>query len=304
MRLGAAAAGLGVTGSMAGCSAVQDAVPFLGGGASYTQWLGAPGTLNDDADHYSFSFRNYQTVRNNEDNFDSDVYEGFEDAEDSFPLDPMDVDLDEVNSRISGNGAGIIQGSFNADDVGSELEDNDFDEDGDHKNYTIYVKEESQGVAVKNNVAIHVSLGFYSDDDAEPADMLETVIDVKTGEEDRYTNEEEDFQLLTNRLGSGAYVSGGTQEEIDDDNANATQGRFEGTVASGSQMVINGETSKLKGVNVFNSADDVDMDDVEEYVEENEFLDEFDNVSSNQNGRTVIVTGEIDTDDELMSFLF
>ncbi len=291
LRIGAATAGLGVTGSLSGCSSI----PFLGGGSSaYDSWLPEPGVIVEGTDHYSFSYSDVKAIRNNEDNFDEDVFEAFESSEDSFPLDQMNVDFDEVTSKISVNGSnGVITGTFKRDDVGSELEDDDFEEDGDHEGYTLYTKQGSQGVAVKKNEAVYAQLGFFSGGD-EPKDVLEALIDTKKGNEERYAKAEEDFKTLIGKLGSGTLVDGGTQEEPDETNAEA--GRFEGAVARGSKLTVNGETSKAKRIVVFNSKDDIDMHDVEDWTDSDSF-DDYDNVNSSKNGRAVVVTAKIDTDD-------
>ena len=292
LRIGAATAGLGVIGGLSGCSSI----PFLGGGSSaYDSWLPEPGVIVEDTDHYSFSYSDAKAIRNNEDNFDEDVFETYESTEDSFPLEQMNVDFDEVNSQISVKGSnGVITGKFKKDEVGSELEDDDFEEDGDHEGYTLYTKQESQGVAVKKNEAVYAQMGFFSGGDNTPTDVLEALIDTKKGNEERYAKAEEDFKTLIGKLGSGTLVYGGTQEEPDETNADA--GRFEGAVARGSKLTVNGETSKAKRIVVFNSKDDIDMNDVEDWTDSDAF-DDYDNVNSSKNGRAVVVTAKIDTDD-------
>ncbi|WP_136716117.1 hypothetical protein [Halorientalis salina] len=283
LRLGAAAAGLGAVGSLSGCSQIKSAVPFIGG-ASYKQWLPAPDELGD-SDHYYFSYTNYKQIRNNEDNFDEEAFENYEaEAE----TDLLDLDIDDIDEVVSlGFGsASVLIGSFNKEDVTDELEDNDFDDEDDQGNFTIYEPENGSGaVAVKGGTAV------YADD----SDAVETIIDTKNGDEDRYVGENEEFKELVNKIGNGTRVSGRTQEEVDE--TDEDYGQFEGAVASGGTDTVNGETTKIKSVTLFDDADDVPQDEFEDYIDDSDYWDELDNVSVSKNGRAVVVTGQMDTDE-------
>jgi hypothetical protein len=290
LRTGAAVGGLAALGGLAGCSSI----PFVGGGAgSYAQWLYAPGAIGD-GDHYSFSYQNDRAIRNNEDEFDSSYFDRQESAEDSFPLDPMGVDYDEVNDRLNLGTGGVVNGQFQRSDVVDELDDEDYDdEDDDYSGYAIYQKNDQRAVGVKNNQAVHVQTGFGGNVDV--VDAVETIIDTKTGDEDRYQDESEDMNTVLNQVGSGDVVFGFTQEEVDD--TNTDRGQFEGQVGTGVQANFNGDTTNVRYVIVHADSDAVDMDDVEDWVDDSDTFDDVDNVSTNQNGRSVVIAGQIDTDD-------
>jgi hypothetical protein len=283
LRLGAAAAGLGAVGSLSGCSQIKSAVPFIGG-ASYKQWLPAPDALGD-SDHYYFSYTNYKQIRNNEDNFDEDVYEDYENEAET---DLLGVDIEDIDETISlGFGsAAVIVGSFDKEDVTDELEDNDFEDEDEQGNYTIYEAENGNGaVAVKGGTVV------YGDD----SDAVETILDTKNGDEDRYVGENDEFKELVNKIGSGTEVSGRTQEEVDE--TDEDYGEFEGAVASGRTDTVSGETTKVKHVTLFDDADDIPQDEYEDYIDDSDYWDELDNVSVSKNGRAMVVTGQLDTDD-------
>jgi hypothetical protein len=286
--MSAGVAGLGVTGSMAGCSAL----PFFGG-PGYKQWVYEPGTVGDE-DNLTFNYANIKTVVDNEDNFNSDIYELFERTEDSFPQSVTDIDLDDMQSTVSFDRTGTIEADFNKDDVVGELEDNDFEEDGDEGNFTVYVDEENtQAVGVSGGRLVHGQASSFGDTDA--TDYVEAIIGAKNGDEDLYHEGNDDFNELTNKLNDGTFISGGTQDEVEE--TTAESGRFEGVVATGSSVSVNGETTKTQLVYLFDSSDDIDMGDVEDFTEDADAFDDYDNVNSSQNGRAAVITADIDTDD-------
>lgn len=287
LRLGAATAGLAATGGLSGCSAI----PFIGG-AGYTNWLFEPGTVTD-SDHLSFDYEDTEQVRNNEDEFDSAYYDRFESREDSWPLSQTGVAVDEVTESLSidGDTGGRVVGSFAKDDVTAELEDSDFSEETDHGGYTIYQRDERYAAGVRKGEFVHAR---YVAQNTTARDVVEALIDANAGDEDRYVDDSDDFRRLTDELGSGTFVSGGTQEETEE--TNSDYGRFEGVVASGTTVTVDGATTDIEVVWVYDAESDVDMDAVENWTDSDTF-DDVDDVSAGNNGRTVTVTGTVDTDD-------
>jgi hypothetical protein len=295
LKIGAAGS-LAVVGSMAGCSGLLGG----GGGASYKSWLYAPGTVGE-SDHYSFTVTDHQDIRDNEDEL-GDFYDLFEGQEDRFPLSTMDVDYDEMNRSLSvGDGTGtVVTGSFSGSDAVSELEDNDEFEDDEHEGYTVFVAgggenatSAPRAIGINGSTAV-AARGSAFTDGPEPQDVVETLIDTDAGNEERYGEDNEDMNVVLNRVGSGSIVEGSTQEETEE--TNAEQGQFEGEVASGRRIRINGETTTNRQVLVFASSDDVNTNDIETWTETDTF-DDVDNISISQSGRRITITGEIDTDE-------
>jgi len=298
LRRSLATAGAGAIIGAAGCSSLPNP---LGGGASYANWLPVPDDVSD-SDHYSFSYINMNAVESNEDAFDDDsvdpsTFEGF--------WDPLDLDWEDTSSVITlgfgrfGFGGLVVEADYNRDDQISELEDEDYDEDSEYEGFTIMLSEnEERAIALNGNAAVLTSATDSSGDTGD-TDRVEAVIDAKRGNEDRYGDDSEDMSLLLDRLGGGTFVNGRTMEESDDDNPEG--GRFDAMVARGSRTKVNGETAKQKWVVVYDSEDDVDTGDLEDWVDENDGGgDQFDDVSDlsyNQNGRTGIITGTVDTDE-------
>lgn len=286
LRRGAATASAATLASLAGCSSI----PFIGGGGM-SNWLYEPGTVGD-SDHYQFIEVNLQAVRNNEDNISDETFSFFESYEDQF--DPTGVDFDSMNRAIGFTGVTVLKGSFNNGDISSELEDSDLDfDDSDYNGYTIYYNE-SNGIAFGVGSSL-LRARAAGDEDAEA--VAELAIDTNSGNEDRYKSESDAMNKFLNTAGNPTLVSGGTQEEVDE--GVPEQGRFENQVASGQTTNINGETSNRKFIRVFDSQDDVDTGDFEDWTEaqEDETFDDVDDININQQGRAVVVNGTIDTDD-------
>ena len=290
LKMGVATGSLAVVGSLAGCNGSVG-----GGGVGYRRWLYAPGAVGD-SDHYSFTVTDHRDIRDNEDEL-GDLYDLFASQEDSFPLSQMGVDYDEMNRNIAPENGTVIMGSFNESDVVSELEDNDnYEEEDDYEGYTVF-STTGQGTAnrvigVNRRTAVAARSGLLGN--ANPQDVVETLIDTDDGSEDRYASDNEDMRVVINRVGNGSIVNGSTQEETEE--TDAENGEFEGQVASGGRIRINGETMRRKQVLVFDSRDDVNTSDIEDWTETDDFED-VDDISVSQNGRRVAITGETDTDD-------
>jgi len=302
LKTGAAVGGLAITGSLAGCSDLLG-----GGGLGYTNWLYAPGaaeqsgegnetengTEDEGVSHYLFSFLNYQKLRANEDNFG----EGYNESEwiSSYPLQQMGVDYDAVDSRI-GIGFGgyrVVDGSFSQDEVVGTLEDNDFEEESGHADYTVLRSSTQTGLqkvlAIDGGTVVSARAFSHQG----PRDTVEALIDAKRGVEDRYVDVNEDMDLLTDELGTGVQGVGRSQAEAEEtDLASET---FAGQVASGGVLEIDGDTATQTWAFVFADSDDVDTGPVEEWTETAQRFELDDEISVSASGRVVTVTAENDT---------
>jgi hypothetical protein len=302
LKAGVAAGSLAVVGSMAGCSGLLGG----GGGASYSSWLYAPGTVGE-SDHYSFSITDHQDIRDNEQTLeDEDRFDSYESREDSFPLDQMNVSYDEVNETISvgrggsfgGGGGSVVTGSFSESDVIDELEDNEqFSDESEHEGYTIFSVSSQGSSTARQAIGVSGSTAVAANaqgPETGAEEVLEVLIDTDNGDEERYTEDNDDMNVVVNEVGSGTFVNGSTADSTDE--TNVEQGAFGGQVGSGSRITINGDTSDVKSVLVFDSSDDIDMGDIEDYTDTDRF-DRFDDISTSQSGRAVTITASADTED-------
>jgi hypothetical protein len=133
----------------------------------------------------------------------------------------------------------------------------------------------------------------FSPDVLEEA--ISTISMTQNGETTLYESEVDPAGTLFSALGGGDFATGTTMEEIDDDVPE--QGRFDNMVARGTAVSVNGETSNVKSVVVYDDADDFDDGAIEDWTDEAEQWDDVDDINISQSGNVATITGKIDTDD-------
>lgn len=297
MRTGSALLATGAVASTAGC---LRKLPFVGG-FGYEQWLPAPGELEDEPDDYGFYYAQPKAILSKEDDLDEDFVDNIE-SEGTFH-DATGIDADEVEHSLGFYRYSVNVASFNTDDVVEELEDKDFDEDTDHGGFTIYLNEEDgsqyrgSAMGIKGNTIVSTRA---NPDDA--VDRLEDVIDAKTGDVDRYVDENDGMGALVGKLGTHHIVSGDAFDEIDGDQANPEAGLFDELVADGSTLQVKGENSTLRRVFTFpdnDAASDADVDDwVDELEDGSSIWSEAEgDISVNVKGESVVVSAEVESDE-------
>ncbi len=321
-------------GALAGCS--LDQIPFIGGGGlgQYPDWVPAEGTLAPESDDESsqgigFGASNPSSINGSRNKLHPNRYRQLQES-----YDATGVAWKSLKMDLSFRNGAVYSGSFDAETVKSELTDDsggstEYTEDGSSNGYDIYVQTEeavaestglsedaastdysSAAYAVSGNTIVQASrVGFspggFNEDpsvDISAAEAAETIIDAGENGNDRAIDDSDDFQTLTNELNNGDRVFGRLRdEEIDSDEADAESGDFEGLIASGSSLSINGDNSKRQIVLVFDSSGDADEGDVNDWVEAQDtnggtwqyYRDTSVNVSDN----VVTITGTIDTYD-------
>jgi len=315
-RFLAASAVMG-TGALAGCNAVRDAIPFIGGGGlgDYQQWVVPGDEFDQGADTVNFRAANQQAIYDNRDSLQPSTYQSLRATYRRIGVVGRDVSMDLAMPRGGSEPNRVLNGSFEVSEVTAELEDDtntEYESDGDHDGFEIFVVSDTDqpqtavGVSEGTIVIGHrVEPPFGADWDAVPAaDVVEGIVDAGSGSGNRAVDSSEDFATLVNTLNSGTRLSGGVRDEEvgsdDGPNADAEAGQFEGEVASGQSVSINGSTTSIQWVVVFSSEGDVDTGDVNDWVEARDnsgTLARARNVEVSQNGRTAVVNAEIDTYD-------
>lgn len=129
----------------------------------------------------------------------------------------------------------------------------------------------------------------------ELVDAVETAIGTQSDETDRYDDEVDPASTLFDGLGGGDIVHGRTLEAAEDDAPEG--GRFDHMVGRGTAISIDGDTSELRTVVVYEEADDFDEGNIEDWTEEGSQFDDVDDIDISQNENTAVITGTIDTDD-------
>lgn len=125
-------AATGALAGLAGCSQVPVVGDLMGGSAFYQDDLYAPGTVSD-RNHYRFSAIRPADIANNEDEFEDETYDSFETYVEDQLFESHDLDIEDVETltTVDNGGVTILSGSYNAEDVIGELEDNGFDDESE-----------------------------------------------------------------------------------------------------------------------------------------------------------------------------
>jgi len=289
LRRGLAAVGAGTLVSTAGCSGGIPN-PLGGGSGVYADWLPAPDELGD-RDHYQFYYFDAETIEANEDELNDENFD-FDSVEDSWT--PLSFDWEDATTILYLGLNIVVEAAFNREDAIEDLEAEDFDDEPEHEGYSIYLNPtETRAFGVGDGTVVVTSA--YGTED--PVDTIEAIIDAKAGNADRYADDSEDMGLLIDELSSETTVSGRTSEEPSDEDP--ASGRFDDMVARGNTATINGETTDRKWVVVYDNERNVDIDDLEEWVDENDgndqLFDDVDDISYESSGRAGIITGTVDT---------
>lgn len=287
LRGAGAAVSTGALVSIAGC---LDDVPGLAGSGQYTQWLPEPGEIDDD--DYRFSYFDTATLSDHEDELDSYTVDVFEEFRQLWL--PIDLAWDDT-SWVLHWGQAVIAADYDRAAVIDDLIEGGFDAEAEYGGYETFTRED-RAIGIGNDTILTTPPNRISPD---PIEQIETLVDVGSGDADRYVDEEAEMKALVDGLGSGTIIRGETTVETDEHDPE--QGVFEGTVAEGGTTAVDGTTANRRHALVFESEADVDLDDLEEWAAGNdssfEEFDEFDELEYDQQGRLGIISGTIDIDE-------
>lgn len=281
LRAGAAAAGTGTLGGLAGCGTLA------GGGGDFPSWLPAPGTLRD-TDHYGFSYLDAKAVRNNEENFDDDRLDGIARMARELRR-PAGVTFDTTIWILTFQDVAVVGTSLAARTVAGELDDRGYLDD-EYGEYTVYFdREEGRAVGVSDDALVFAKPTA----DAEARTVVERVVETRAGESPRYRSENADFDELVSKLGTATAVTGGTLSSAD------------GVVATGGTTSVDGDTSNVRSALVFRdaSAATTDAERVQDEIGRLRENSQAENFDTNKNGRTVFVSGSVETTDLSLGFM-
>ncbi|WP_340100234.1 twin-arginine translocation signal domain-containing protein [Salinibaculum salinum] len=305
-----AAGAVAGAGALAGC----EQIPFIGGDGGigqFTNWVPAAGEIEPNSETVNFNVTSPTQIHSNRTNLRPSTYQQEQQTY------RTGVQWQSLSMSLSMEGGAVYKGSYNADDVAAELtspsgsgDRGEFTEEDSEGNYDIFIPSSANGPeeaeeawAVSGNAIISArpTGSEFQDNFSSAVENAKAIIDVGENGENRAVDDSDDFNTLANEF-SGAIASGRTlREEVDSDRESIAQGNFEGMVASGASISINGSNSNVKQVFVFDSEGDVSTDDLEEYVERSDtgggILSYARDVNVNQNGTAGIVNATIDTYD-------
>jgi hypothetical protein len=318
LKASGVAALLSTTG-LAGCSGL------LGGGGGTTNWQYDPGTLRETESKF-FGAADLAGLYEARQQLPDDVTGGVENTENS-PINPEDLERASgvggltipMSSESSSEGFGsfAITGSFSASDITDEVEQSeDAQSAGEYEGYSLWenagesvsaggMTGDSSGViGIRDGTMVVGAAGTNEGAASVTGEQAaKTMIDAGNGETELLANNNEFVQTLSDNLGSGTMQFGGTVDP-------ALIEAFAGMGGSGSQftngfraggvdMAINGETTTITGVGVYEDAEAAEATGIKTIIdgfsEELTNQEGFNSVEAEYSGSAVVMTIEGDT---------
>jgi len=287
---------------MAGAGLSGCSVPGTGG-SNVSNWLPEPDETGD-INHYSTIAFSPSELAANEDELSEEFFDQLESTEDTY--DPTGIKFEDVDTTLYVRQNNVLLGGFSQSDVTAELEDNDFEQDDELNGYQLYVPDSNDSSTpcyAVGDAVIRATPGYNSDmDSVETAELL---IETNSGNVDRYIDDSDAMNNLASQVGTPSIGSMQTSDPTEEDNPE--NGAFENAVGNGVSLNLNGDTTDLQLLIQYESADDVDTGDLEDWVDETDGSDQLfgdvDGVSTNANGSAGVINGTIDTDDVDSQFL-
>lgn len=199
--------------SVAGCTVVPFGADDRSGGREgdssfdYTRWLYAPGTAAD-VDHYRFRYLRPASIAEHEEDFEASVYSRLAATESRFGI--TDLEFGEVEHLLDFGLAIVLGASFDRGVLVEELTEHGLNEDDKIGGYTPYYDvNEDTGVAITTDgILLARGSGIV---DAQ--DVIEGLVETRTGGEPRYVDSSDAFAELCQMLGNATVVEGGTREQ-------------------------------------------------------------------------------------------
>lgn len=289
--------GAGTLASLAGCTGLLGGGGGGGGGVSgsYTDWVYEPGEFSD-RQHFFVTSQAQTEIAANGDAIPADQYDEWTSSFES-NAGSLGLAFDEVSTTLSFGTAIVVDGyQASKTDVVEALGSNDYEEDGEHEGYTLFVGAEgSTAVGVGESDAVLGSASFLTSID-DPTNVVEHVVDTERGAESRYVATSDAFAELTSHLSSGTVMVSYTHEETEE--TDVGNGQFQGGVGFGQSTTIDGDTSDAQMVIPFASGVEIPTDAVEEWMNQSSAEDvEVEDLSLSTSGRSAIVTGSYPTED-------
>lgn len=212
---------------LAGCSSLSGG----GGGgvpngerASYDSWVGTGGTQGDQVNAFTLDLEVYRTLQNQDEETQTETETSANTETDPLSGIPasylfaaalglgfglsgtglsatISADGSAQRAHFADNGI-ILEGSFDAEALGSSVTSSGGEEAESYEGYTLYRRgsgSDSTVIGLSGDAAVVVSA---SDDVSDPMARTKTLIDVGTGSATRLSDESDDFDSLVTALPS------------------------------------------------------------------------------------------------------
>jgi|GEM_PF-2120523 hypothetical protein len=251
----------------------------------YREWLPRPG--GSGAGYY-FNGYDYARLRANEDRLDRSVYEGYveRDLFDTLGLDVADLTYG-IRVFTFPPTPSLLLGQFSQSAIVDRLQSLDYAVAEERETYNIYqAPDEGRFVGAKDGVVA------ISDSESESVVRHLTTPDAEEG---GYVAASDDLAWVLDAVGYGTFLFGGTNEPVDESDADPTGGYFAGQVAHAYADRVTGATTQSTFAYRFEDADAAAEADLGTYLN-GEALQEYDDFTVNTEGRDVVAESQADTD--------
>lgn len=274
LKRGTAAASVATLGGLAGCAGAG----VLGGGGS-ARTLPAPSAVGQ-GDDYWFQTLDTAEVREYESSL-TDYGEVTEMAAEYRGL--ADVESADTDAITTFAGNAVVSGSFSTEDARTVLESNDFTEAESESVGVLYVgPNEVFAVGIEGDALVFGREAGRT----SAAEAIEATVAANGGDGDAYT-EDDDFAELRDQLAEGTHVDGGTHGFS----------LLDGHVATGTTITLGESDSDFDLALVFGSESDIDEDGAADLASTVEDTSDIEDIDTSVDGRTLHVTGSVDTAD-------
>lgn len=326
MKASGMAAALGVTG-LAGCSGILG-----GGGSDTTNWQYDPGTLASTQMRF-FGSMQYGELYEMRDELPGSMDSSFE-TDSSSSVNPEDLDmisgvgggqLSMETESGSFFGSMVATGDFDADAIGQEIEsEGNAQQSGEYEGYTLYeganLDEEMPGgsvpdetptsatatVAVSDEAVVFgVTVDQGTDLGVTGQESVEAMIDAESGSGTRLSANSDHASELYSKLGNETMVVGGEVDaelmDLAEEQGGAGMGgqMMSGLRAGGLSAAIDPSTTTYKFALIYESSQAAEDSGIVSLVnlmgQQTSDSEEINSIDASQDGSTVVVTIEGDT---------
>lgn len=288
-------AGLASLCSLAGCSdstgegstpSAAETPPI-----DYREWLPRPEWFG--AQHYYFNADDYTQLRADDERFAQSVYDDYIERA---IFDTLGLGIDDVSYAIRVSllsrspTPSLIHGEFGQSAVVDSLRSLDYTVADQRETYSIYeAPDEDRFVGVEDGV---VALSESS------AQEVALQLSTPDADEGGYTAASDALTSVLDAVGYGTFIFGGTTDPPEDSSVDAGDGYFPGQIAYAYADRVDGATTESTFAYRFEDEDaaaGAEADVVAYFASDT--YSEYANVTVSQDGQTIVVEGETDTDE-------
>lgn len=245
------------------------------GSPAYTEWLFVPESSTKE---YEVMMIKPASLREHRSHL-SDTLASLFKPSTSLSVTPSSIDFGDLKTYMYLNKSIITIGPYDSSEMIQRARQEDgYTNRGEYEGYTLFERSLGGIVAISDTAVIE----SYTS-----TQQVKTIIDTKSGSKESYVEQNKNFGTLTEHLGTGELLTVG-QPLFD--------GSLPGTVG-GEAATVEGETSQLTVVAVFDTEGSADQTEVENYLSSTAYGTKASDVSYSQDSHVITAEATIQTKD-------